>query len=221
MQRNKNETSKPYPGIDLGRAYQYLLRLKNTSLAQPLKTADIMQAIGYSQRGGRVSRVLGAFRQFGFARFDGTFYTFTDLGKNLLTTGSTSAADKTYALQAARSPKLYDLVYSRTNGQRDIKLSDEVANIMASYGIGRSDMRDILKNYNETLRFIDQGVTFELQTPTTTLESKKVQTGTSENTVLIDLSNGLAIEVPKDLILKAALDDLAKNGPSSKVKPHF
>lgn len=218
MQGINSGTTDAYPGIDLGRAYQYLLRLRDTDLTQRLRSSDLMHAVGYSQRGGRVSRVLGAFRQFGFTNFDGTFYTLTDLGKGLLSTGTEISADKAYALQAARSPKLYEAIYTKTNGIQELTLSDELIGIMVNYGIKRSDMEGILKNYIETLRFVDHGVTFELQGPTSRQEGNKAQSKISENMIRVDFGDHLIMEVPRDLILKASLHDLSQNGPSSRVR---
>lgn len=205
----------PYPGIDLGQAYQYFMRLKDTDLSRRFKSIDLIHAIGYAHRGGRVSRKLNAFRQFGLVKFDGNFYTFTKLGKNLLSTDITSPKVKEYALQAARTPELYKLLYLKTNGKRDITLSDTLVGVMANYDIKRSDMKNILNNYNETLKFVDLGIT---SGPSSSPFQPVIKANISKNAIQIDFSDNLIIEIPKDFILKAALHDLAKNGPTSSIR---
>lgn len=222
MQAINNDVKKSYPGIDLGRTYQYFLRLKENNPTKPLKTNEVMHAIGYSQRGGRVSRVLSAFRQFGLANFDGTFYTLTDLGKDILRVTPEDPTHKELVIRAAKSPELYKFLYAKTKGKRELYLSDdEFFKIMLDYGIEQTDMVSILKNYKETLKFIDHGVTFELQPSPVKAENESMpmpKGSAARGVIRINFGEDLIVEVPRELVLQASLRDLAKNGSSSGVR---
>jgi hypothetical protein len=149
-QKNR-ERSIAYPSINLEKAIELVSKLRSELGKGPYSREDAAKGIGYAGISGASARSVAALVHYGLLERNGDTYQISELGEEIIhPTDETDAKRKMALVTAAKSPKLFQKIVNRFQGQSLPGLLD---NILVREGVSSNYSKEVATILKESLIF--------------------------------------------------------------------
>ncbi|HEY8998695.1 MAG TPA: hypothetical protein VIM53_00030 [Candidatus Saccharimonadales bacterium] len=207
-----------YPQFDLQTVIRYMEKNRDDILRQQsrlLTREQLRGVLGFSSRSGRAESIMSSLQQYGFVRRElkqAGRYSFTSSARNAIDANTPAAKRAETLAVAASAPELFS-IFKHINGPLS---ATQLDGLSKKYGLSAEKLLDARNTFDKSQSFCRQIKLAEAVEPSVlpvhpaSENNDIVVLAGAGSTILVDFGNGFTVQVPKRVIVAAAMDELRK-----------